>query len=142
MAAISRKYLSIRYSLLPYYYTLFYKAHHDPTDINVLLPSAMVLKPLFFEFFNDPNSLSIDSQFLVGSALLVSPQLQLGIDINVTRCTYAWSQKNAVLWGLFYQNLMLYRACSWCMTSQLNAIKQLVFWLQTLACSRGLMAQW
>ena len=79
VTAISQKYLAIRYSLLPYYYTLFYKAHRDPNDPDLVLPSGMVLKPLFFEFYNDPNTLSIDKQFLVGSALLISPQLQLGM---------------------------------------------------------------
>lgn len=78
MEAISHTYLSIRYSLLPYYYTLFYKAQHNYTDISVLLPSAMVLKPLFFDFYKDPYSLAIDQEFLVGSAILISPQLQLG----------------------------------------------------------------
>ena len=89
MATISRKYLSIRYSLLPYYYTLFFKAHHDPTDIEVLLPSAVVLKPLFYDFYKDPNSLSIDRQFLVGSALLISPQLQLGMIFIIKRARSA-----------------------------------------------------
>lgn len=78
MAAISRKYLSIRYSLLPYYYTLFFKAHHDPSDIDILLPSAMVIKPLLFDFYQDPDVLSIDTQFLIGSAVMISPQLKIG----------------------------------------------------------------
>ena len=76
MAAISRKVLGIRYSLLPYYYTLFYKANRpvDPQDA----PSATVLKPLFFEFPKDSNTYGIDRQFLVGSGLLISPVLELG----------------------------------------------------------------
>jgi len=78
VANISRKYLAIRYSLLPYYYTLFFKAHHDPADINILLPSAMVLKPLFFDFYKDSTVLSLDTQFLIGSAIMVCPQLKLG----------------------------------------------------------------
>jgi len=78
VAAISRKYLSIRYSLLPYFYTLFFKAHHDPSDIDILLPSAMVVKPLLFDFYQDPEVLSIDTQFLLGGAVMVSPQLKIG----------------------------------------------------------------
>ena len=78
MAAISRKYLAIRYSLLPYYYTLFFVASHDSSDIKILLPSAMVIKPLFFDFYKDPEVISIDTQFVIGSAIMVSPQLKLG----------------------------------------------------------------
>ena len=78
MAAISRKFLSLRYSLLPYYYTLFFMAHHDPNDSLFSPPTGVVIKPLFFDFPNDPNSLTADKQFLVGSALLVTPQLDLG----------------------------------------------------------------
>ena len=76
VAAISRKVLGIRYSLLPYYYILFYKASHPIDPLNE--PSATVLKPLFFEFPKDSNTYSIDRQFLVGSALLISPVLELG----------------------------------------------------------------
>ena len=76
VAAISRKVLGIRYSLLPYYYTLFYKANRPVDPLNE--PSATVLKPLFFEFPKDSNTYSIDRQFLVGSALLISPVLELG----------------------------------------------------------------
>jgi hypothetical protein len=76
---ISRTVLSIRYSLLPYYYTLMYKAQHNFSESSyVLSPSAMVVKPLFFEFHKDITSYAIDQQFLVGPAVLISPQLQLG----------------------------------------------------------------
>ncbi len=77
VAAISRKYLGIRYSLLPYYYTLYYKAHSPVDKINP--PSATVLRPLFFEFPQDQSTYSIDWQFMVGKSLLLSPQLQQGI---------------------------------------------------------------
>lgn len=78
VAAISRTYLNIRYSLLPYWYSLFFMANHDPNDYMFYPSTAVVVKPLFYDFFNDPQSLLIDSQFLVGSALLISPQLTLG----------------------------------------------------------------
>ena len=74
VAAISRKVLGIRYSILPYYYTLFYKASRPVTTI----PSATVTRPLFFEFPTDLNTHSIDRQFMVGSGLLVSPVLEQG----------------------------------------------------------------
>lgn len=74
VAAISRKVLAIRYSLLNYYYTLFFKAHHSVGA--GVTPSATVVRPLFFEFPSDSATYSIDQQFMVGSAILVSPVLK------------------------------------------------------------------
>ena len=76
VTAISKKVLGIRYSLLPYYYTLFYKAHRSVDSLNA--PAATVVRPLFFEFPKDSHTYSIDTQFLVGSGILISPQLSLG----------------------------------------------------------------
>ncbi|EFA78629.1 alpha-glucosidase [Heterostelium album PN500] len=58
-----------KYTLLPFYYTLFYLSHvlGDP-----------VVRPLFFEYPTDANTLAIDQQFLVGECLLVSPVLEEG----------------------------------------------------------------
>jgi alpha-glucosidase (family GH31 glycosyl hydrolase) len=61
--------LQIRYSLLPYYYTLFYHAH----DIG-----GTVWRPLFFEFPNDPKLLDVDTQFMVGAWLMACPVLTQG----------------------------------------------------------------
>ena len=69
MTTISRKVLGIRYSLLPYYYTLFYKAHREPTAN----ASATVWRPLFFEFPKDSATFAIDRQFMIGSSLMISP---------------------------------------------------------------------
>ena len=75
VAAISRKVLGIRYSLLPYYYTLFYNAHTPDPD----MPAATVLRPLFFEFSTDSSTYDISKQFLIGSGIMVSPVLDQGI---------------------------------------------------------------
>ncbi|XP_007886783.2 lysosomal alpha-glucosidase [Callorhinchus milii] len=64
--AAMRKALFTRYSLLPFLYTLFHKAHSD---------GEMVVRPLSFEFPQDPNTLIIDRQFMWGKALLISPVL-------------------------------------------------------------------
>ncbi|XP_072044428.1 lysosomal alpha-glucosidase-like [Amphiura filiformis] len=66
MQKSSRKVLLTRYSLLPYLYTLFYRAHVNGTT---------VARPLFFEFANDETTYAIDRQFLWGPALLISPVL-------------------------------------------------------------------
>nr|XP_057904994.1 lysosomal alpha-glucosidase isoform X2 [Doryrhamphus excisus] len=61
--------LNLRYSLLPFLYTLFHHAHTS---------ADMVARPLFMEFPTDPNSQTIDRQFLWGSSLLISPVLEEG----------------------------------------------------------------
>ncbi|WWD08758.1 hypothetical protein V865_006871 [Kwoniella europaea PYCC6329] len=62
----SIKAINARYSLLPYWQTLFAKASEGGTPPVV---------PLFHEFQN-PSYLSIDSQFLIGPSVLVTPVLQ------------------------------------------------------------------
>jgi len=69
VAAVSREALNIRYSLLNYYYTLFYHAHSRGTT---------VARPLFFEFPTDPEVVAIDKQFFIGHALLITPVLEQG----------------------------------------------------------------
>uniref|UniRef100_A0A672ULX4 alpha-glucosidase n=1 Tax=Strigops habroptila TaxID=2489341 RepID=A0A672ULX4_STRHB len=62
----SKYYLNIRYTLLPYLYTLFYKAHTQ---------GDTVVRPLLHEFYSDEETWSIDKQFLWGPGLLISPVL-------------------------------------------------------------------
>ena len=71
VAAISRKVLAIRYSILPFYYTLFFKAH-SPVSTAMSL-AATVVRPLFFEFPSDVKTFDIDTQFLIGSSIMISP---------------------------------------------------------------------
>lgn len=58
------KALRIRYTLLPYYYTLFYKSH---------LNGSTVIRPLFHEYPTDANTLDLFLQFLVGSNVMIVP---------------------------------------------------------------------
>eukprot|EP00095_Tigriopus_kingsejongensis_P002729 maker-scaffold226_size249562-snap-gene-1.14 protein:Tk02729 transcript:maker-scaffold226_size249562-snap-gene-1.14-mRNA-1 annotation:"maltase- intestinal-like" len=69
VAPIAKAALEIRYSLLPYLYSLFYE--HT-------LYGSTVFRPLWHEFPTDANVPEIDEQFMWGSALLVSPALQAG----------------------------------------------------------------
>lgn len=62
--------LRIRYTLLPYYYTLFYKAYTE---------GSTVIRPLFHEYPNDKTTLDIFLQFLVGSYLMVAPVTDDGV---------------------------------------------------------------
>ncbi|XP_007446500.1 PREDICTED: sucrase-isomaltase, intestinal [Lipotes vexillifer] len=67
----SRHYLNIRYTLLPFLYTLFYKAH---------LFGETVARPVLHEFYEDTNSWIEDTQFLWGPSLLITPVLKQGAD--------------------------------------------------------------
>lgn len=62
----TRQVLEIRYSLLPYLYTLVHKSH---------MMGLTVARPLFFEYPKDRNTYGIDKQFLWGEALMISPVL-------------------------------------------------------------------
>ncbi|XP_033970453.1 maltase-glucoamylase, intestinal [Trematomus bernacchii] len=67
----SKHYLTIRYTLLPYLYTLFYKAHTT---------GETVVRPVMHEFFSDSNTWTVDRQFLWGKHLLITPVLDPGKD--------------------------------------------------------------
>jgi len=69
VAAVSQKTLSVRYSLLHLYNTLFFQAHSQ---------GGTVARPLFLNFAQDPNTFPIGAQFMIGSALLVTPVLTQG----------------------------------------------------------------
>ncbi|XP_054167613.1 sucrase-isomaltase, intestinal-like [Oppia nitens] len=63
----ARNSLNHRYTLLPYLYTLFYRAHTI---------GQTVARPVFHEFANDTNTYAIDKQFMWGRSVLISPILE------------------------------------------------------------------
>ncbi|XP_044908577.1 probable maltase-glucoamylase 2 [Felis catus] len=67
----SKHYLNIRYTLLPYLYTLFYRAHTR---------GDTVARPLVHEFYQDPATWEVHEQFLWGPGLLITPVLYEGVD--------------------------------------------------------------
>ncbi|XP_010793816.1 sodium channel and clathrin linker 1-like [Notothenia coriiceps] len=69
-AQVSRDVLNIRYTLLPYLYTLMFEAHTK---------GSTVVRPLLHEFANDRNTWDIHKQFLWGPALLITPALDKGV---------------------------------------------------------------
>ncbi|XP_064251996.1 lysosomal alpha-glucosidase isoform X6 [Passer domesticus] len=67
--AAMRNALRLRYSLLPFLYTLFHRAHSA---------GQTVARPLFLEFPTDPNTWAVDRQLLWGGGLLITPVLEPG----------------------------------------------------------------
>jgi mannosyl-oligosaccharide alpha-1,3-glucosidase len=56
--------LYLRYTLVPYLYTVFYHAHHE---------GSTVLRPLFFEFPAEEEFAEVQDSFMFGAALLACP---------------------------------------------------------------------
>jgi alpha-glucosidase len=71
VASASRTAMHIRYSLLPYMYTLFHEAHTT---------GSTVMRALAWEFPNDPQLACVDTQFLLGPSILVTPVLEPQVD--------------------------------------------------------------
>ncbi|KAF9528217.1 glycosyl hydrolases family 31-domain-containing protein [Crepidotus variabilis] len=66
VAEASRKAIAIRYALLPYWYSQFALSS---------LSGTPPLRALFFDFPNEPELFDVDSQFLIGRDILVTPVL-------------------------------------------------------------------
>ena len=66
VADATRTVMQIRFSLLPYLYTLFYHAHSA---------GETVMRAVAWEFPNDPQLAGVDNQFMLGSCLLITPVL-------------------------------------------------------------------
>jgi len=69
VAESSRNVLLIRYTLLPYLYTLLYQHYVNGNT---------VARALWHEFPTDVNTIEIDRQFFWGSGLLISPVIEEG----------------------------------------------------------------
>lgn len=64
--SIARRFIELRYRLLPYIYTQFYFAHYygDP-----------IIRPLFYEYPKDPAAYRFQYEFMFGDSILVAPIL-------------------------------------------------------------------
>jgi len=69
VTTVAIKTLNARYSILPYYYTLFYYANQH---------GGQVARALWFSFPTDLNTWPIDQQFMIGGGILISPVLTQG----------------------------------------------------------------
>lgn len=69
VARVARRAIEMKYRLLPYIYSLFYQ--HT-------LQGGTVARPLWHEFPRDATTWDIDTQFMLGPAVLVAPILKQG----------------------------------------------------------------
>lgn len=69
--AICREYIELRYRLLPYLYSLFWAAATtgDP-----------ILRPLLYQYPNDPKTYSLYDQVLLGPSLMAAPVYRPGVE--------------------------------------------------------------
>jgi alpha-glucosidase len=61
---IIRKYLKLRYQLLPFLYTTLEEAHRTGTPL---------FRPLLLNYQDDSNTYNLDDEFMIGTDLLVAP---------------------------------------------------------------------
>ncbi|KAA8648813.1 hypothetical protein EYZ11_004025 [Aspergillus tanneri] len=91
----SKAAMRIRYSILPYFYTLFHLAHTT---------GSTVMRALAWEFPHDPSLAAVDTQFLVGPSIMVVPVLEPQVDtvkgvfpgIGQGEVWYDWYTQTAV----------------------------------------------
>ncbi|MFO1496903.1 MAG: glycoside hydrolase family 31 protein [Verrucomicrobiota bacterium] len=67
--SICRRFIQLRYQLLPYLSGLFREAHRE---------GIPVMRPLLWHYPNDPKAVAAGDQFLLGADLLVAPILRQG----------------------------------------------------------------
>ncbi|ESK96883.1 alpha-glucosidase [Moniliophthora roreri MCA 2997] len=89
VSTASRTAIATRYSMLPYWYTLF---------ANSSIRGTPPVRALFFEFPDDPSLFSLDRQFMIGRDILVTPVLEP----NVTTVEGTFPGRGQVIWRDFY----------------------------------------
>ncbi|MFQ3585533.1 MAG: DUF5110 domain-containing protein, partial [Cyanobacteriota bacterium] len=68
--AICRQAIELRYQLLPYLYSLFWESSQT---------GAPILRPLLYEFPDDPQTYDLSDQALLGPWLLAAPVVRPGV---------------------------------------------------------------
>lgn len=66
---ICRRFIELRYRLLPYFYCLFAEARRT---------GAPIMRPLFWHYQNDATAVAAGDQFMLGGDLIVAPVLRQG----------------------------------------------------------------
>jgi alpha-glucosidase len=71
---IIRKYLKLRYRLLPYLYTVLEEAHRT---------GVPMFRPLVLNYPDDPDTVALDDEVMVGDDLLLAPILRAGAEARL-----------------------------------------------------------
>jgi alpha-glucosidase len=66
---ISRKYISMRYELMPYLYNAYHAAHEKGNPI---------MQPLVYQFQSDLNTHNVQDQFMFGDSMMMAPIVYQG----------------------------------------------------------------
>lgn len=66
-----RKYIELRYQLLPYLYSCFWQA---------ATTGAPILRPLLYHYANDPQVSQLHDQVMLGPSLMAAPVLRPGVE--------------------------------------------------------------
>ncbi|KAL0618381.1 putative maltase-glucoamylase 2 [Plecturocebus cupreus] len=107
----SRHYLNIRYTLLPYLYTLFYRAHTRGDTVARPLVHEDFTVLLFTRFYQDSATWELHEQFLWGPGLLITPVLYEGVDevkAYIPDATwYDYETGVAIPWRKQFVNMLL-----------------------------------
>lgn len=72
--AIMKKFIQLRYKLLPYFYTAFRETHEKGYPL---------FRPMIFNYENDQHTHKISDQFMIGDHLIVAPIYLPGQDYRV-----------------------------------------------------------
>ena len=67
---INRKYIKLRYKLIPYLYDLMHKGE---------LTGEPIIRPLLFNYQKDKNTYEINDEFMFGDNILVAPVVEQGV---------------------------------------------------------------
>ncbi|KAF8177576.1 glycosyl hydrolases family 31-domain-containing protein [Mycena galopus ATCC 62051] len=94
VANASRIAIAVRYSLLPYWYTLF---------ANASMHGTPPVRALFWEFPDEPELFAVDRQFLVGRDILVTPVLTP----NVSSVDGIFPGRGKTIWRDWYTHDVL-----------------------------------
>ncbi|XP_058472345.1 neutral alpha-glucosidase C [Solea solea] len=84
VTAAIRTAIQQRYCLLPYWYTLFHKAHTTG------LPP---IRPLWVDFSTEQSTFAVDDQYMIGGALLARPVTEPGVQevtVLLPGCAEIW----------------------------------------------------
>ncbi|KAH7882262.1 glycoside hydrolase family 31 protein [Phlebopus sp. FC_14] len=94
VANASRTAIAIRYTMLPYWYTLF---------ANASTQGLPPVRALFYEFPDEPELFSVDRQWLIGTDILVTPVLEPG----ATTVDGIFPGRGSVVWRDWYTHAIV-----------------------------------